>query len=297
MRQKLDNNIGTRPFRRRRTDGPRLFRSGSLQRAYDRHGFVVVPLLDDVEVGIVRREFDKLDHPDLTGFFSSLYSSDHDYKVATSTVLEPFARKAAARYLTGARLLATNFVTKSGPTSSMGPHQDWTFVDERGWSSLNVWCPLMDVSHRTGALYLLDGGQRLPFTIRGANIPSAFAEIEEEVRAAMTCVPMRQGDALMYDHRLLHASPVNESDEIRVAAVAVFFPEATRPLHFRASEGARLERYEIDDTFFVTYTFGSDDLPVSTTYQGAVSWENPRLTMQQVQRLGRPRRRGREPVW
>ena len=48
-----------------------------------------------------------------------------------------------------------------GQDGAMGTHQDWTFVDERRFRSVTVWCPLVDVEQRNGALELLPGSHRI----------------------------------------------------------------------------------------------------------------------------------------
>jgi ectoine hydroxylase-related dioxygenase (phytanoyl-CoA dioxygenase family) len=65
----------------------------------------------------------------------------------------------------------------------------------------------------------------LPFShvyvddIRGLHIPRSFEDLDEALTAQSIGLPMRAGQVLVYDYRLLHSSPPNQSHADRVAVI------------------------------------------------------------------------------
>lgn len=213
------------------------------------------------------------------GFDSTLYSGDGPLKARVHAELLAAMSPLLDDLLTGHRPLLTNFITKGrSPTGTMPPHQDWTFVDEPGSASLNVWVPLTAVDHRNGAMSVLPGAHRMAATMRGTDTPNAFAQIEGAAAQQMVELTMRAGDVLVHDHRLLHASPPNQRRRPRIVAGCAVIPAGAVPIHYRQVGPGLVERYELEDRFFVEHTFGADRLPASAHLVGLVSFEQPVFT-------------------
>jgi len=141
----------------------------------------------------------------------------------------------------------------------MHPHQDWSFVDENEFVSLNVWFPISQTSHKEGALHVYPKSNKWPKTFRGTNIESAVSTIFNDLPInKMTELNVPIGSAVIYDHRLIHASPPNLSENPRIAAAMVCIPKEAELIHY-CRENDNLLVFKIDSTFFYKYTYISQN--------------------------------------
>jgi ectoine hydroxylase-related dioxygenase (phytanoyl-CoA dioxygenase family) len=257
------------------THRPHL-RDARLDEVLERDGFVLIPGAARSSVRPLRRLHHRVVGQVPAGFDSTFYSGDRTVKEAVHTKLLAAMTPMLDSLFVGHEPLLTNFVTKGRSESGvMPPHQDWTFVDEDDAASLNVWIPLVAVDRRNGAMSLLPHGHQMPLTIRGTDTPDPFGAIGDALADQMVEVPMRAGDVLVHDHRVLHGSPPNRRRRARVVAGCALLPEGVRPLHFRQVGPGRLERFELDPTFFTEHTFGAPELPSSATKVADVAFEQP----------------------
>lgn len=245
-----------------------VFKSPECQAAFDRDGFVVLPWMTRQEANALSERYDALPSVPQAGFFSGIYSASEAFKRACHALLEGVAVEFARKHLADYRCLVGNFVLKTPDSQSRMPaHQDWTFVDERRFASVNLWCALTDTNEENGAMHLLRGSHRLGHNVRGTGMPSSFEHVGEIPCADMAYVPLEAGQVIVHDHRVLHASPPNRSQRRRLATAICMVPtEATAVHYFQNPATGRLEVYEIDTEFFAKYTYGENRIPEGTRF-------------------------------
>jgi ectoine hydroxylase-related dioxygenase (phytanoyl-CoA dioxygenase family) len=122
-----------------------------------------------------------------------------------------------------------------GPTGAKGIHRDLRVVDEARYRAVCVWVPLVDVDERNGALRVLPGSQHVPTGPR--SVPRSPADADDAMAdldfADLEPVPMRAGEAVVFDLALVHGSDVNRSSAPRPAVGVAYVPtEATLSLRF-----------------------------------------------------------------
>jgi ectoine hydroxylase-related dioxygenase (phytanoyl-CoA dioxygenase family) len=123
-----------------------------------------------------------------------------------------------------------------------------------------VWCPLVDVDERNGCLQVVKGSHATSHPPRAACTPFAYEHLEPYLREhCLTAVPMKAGQAMLFDQRLFHCSPPNRDSADRVAATAVLAPRDVPLRYYHVidrREPARLEVFEVEDRFFLTHVAG-----------------------------------------
>lgn len=215
-------------------------------------GFAVVRLIDDGAVRDLRHAFHALDiDPPAGGFHATMHLDDADRKHAISEDLKGVLGPAIGRILPDHAPLFANFIVKyPHNTHQVGIHRDWTYVDEARHRSVNVWTALADTDQRNGCLWAVAGSHRdaglraTPFDV------DEFAGREETIHAASVAVPLRAGEALVYDSALIHYSLRNETDAPRPAVGCVCIPEGAMPVHWFREPDGRLVRYDAPSAFF-----------------------------------------------
>jgi len=94
--------------------------------------------------------------------------------------------------------------------------------------------------------------------------------------------PMKAGQALIYDRRLFHGSYPNSTNIERLAIVCLLAPK-NKPLHFcyqEVSSSDKIEIFEIDATFYESYTVGQK--PINAKSLGIFDYEVEPLTPEQL---------------
>jgi len=116
--------------------------------------------------------------------------------------------------------------------SELGPHQDYSMVDEDRFASLYVWVPLIDTSFGNGTLHVVRGSHRFANKIRSRTVPALFDDVLPAVRDAGTRLDCVAGELIIMVAGVIHFSPPNLSGHLRLAAHGVFTPRGAPLVHY-----------------------------------------------------------------
>ena len=244
--------------------GPEVRRTlldDDLQDHLEEHGYAVFDVLDPDDVARLKAVVDDVFPGEREGFHASNVRNDHDYRRLVHQRVGPTLERALSPLLDDYALCNTLSTMKfPGDDSGFVVHQDWKMVDERRFRGINVWCPLVDTDEGNGGLLVLPGSHRQLNAVRcGPDFPTSYQAPGLSVTwDQMLPVPVRAGQALLFDHRLLHGSGPNRSDELRPAVVAVMAPAEAQLMHWFLPdpEKDRLEVQAIDLDFFCDFEVG-----------------------------------------
>ncbi len=114
------------------------------------------------------------------------------------------------------------FIKKySKDTSSSIPiHQDPTlFINEQDKQHIRIWCPLHDVDETNGTMFAVRGSHKFTPPVSAVTVPSHFSNVKELVNSCLECVPLKAGEAIIFDNRTIHYTSPNKTNNIRVAVI------------------------------------------------------------------------------
>jgi len=210
-----------------------------------------------------------------SNFYTSIWSDNIAYKEKVDKALKGILSPFLDKHLKDYKMIFSNFmVKKSAYSSSLQPHQDWSFVREPQHESITVWIPLMDVSEENGALEVLPKSNKLENYKRARFMDSPFSAhnqfIEENL---MKSIPLQKGEALFVNSRTIHASPDNLSGVERVAVSVVVCPKDAPLVHYLDSGQLGIKELEIEADFFIKYS--CFDTP--TNEPVLRNWENQQI--------------------
>ncbi len=240
---------------------PSILKDEAHNRALAEKGYAVFPFLKPEAIEQLASYYLEFQKEEPSHFYSSTHSADMTFRKKTSGVIHAILSPLVADVLTDYKLLGGAYVVK--PAHGKGilqPHQDWNLVDERKSRSYNLWIPLVDVDTRNGAVFVLAGSHAKLNTYRGPGIPSAFKEVEQHIWQKLEPLPMKAGEALFYDHALLHGSPANTSDRVRIGIVCGVIPKDSA-MQIHALQDGNIETFQCDESFFL------EKNPVSDVHQ------------------------------
>ena len=240
-----------------------IFNDTVLDAEFKDKGYITVDFLNRDECDALYTELMKLDSGVDKKFYASLWSSDKEYRLTVDRLIKAaFTEKVKSLFHSNyAPFFSDVLVKKPSLFDKFRIHQDWSFVDETKYTSLFIWCPLVDVNKQNGYLQIMHKSHKIFNNIRGANIPQPYDKIKSYVeRKYLKGIPLPAGKAIIFNQALIHASPPNRSLKARVAAGMMMLPKEAPIYHFvRDNEDpALIHKYSVDYDFFMNYSMGKD---------------------------------------
>jgi ectoine hydroxylase-related dioxygenase (phytanoyl-CoA dioxygenase family) len=220
-------------------------------------GYTVVNFISAEQVDELANFYQEYPNDVEQQFHTTHFSSDKDYKTNIQqfvfSVLEENIKKHFVDYIP---VFANFMVKEAGGSNPMPIHADWTYVDEDSSSSYAIWIPLVDTDIHNGCIGVIPYSQNLSNNIRGPRILQWEHPVNDILIAKMgKLLPMKKGQALIYNHRTLHYSPPNNSDIVRPAINISLVPEGEPIIHYTIPEGkSDILKFAVDDIlFFLDY--------------------------------------------
>jgi hypothetical protein len=238
---------------------PAIFKDPKQDKSLLEKGYVVVDgLLKEQDIRRLK-DFALINDPKQNGaFHTTHFSKDSSFKKEVHELITEVVFPRVKHLINGYEPIFGNFMIKKSDASVMMPlHADWCYVDETKSRSLSIWIPLVDTDQRNGCIGVIEGSHTITNSVRGPNIKQSSALEQDAIwtKKYGHLIPMKAGDALIYDHRLLHFSPANASGQIRPAINLSVTPVGVELIHYCIPEGAeQIEKYAVTDpAFYILY--------------------------------------------
>lgn len=244
----------------------RIFRSARLQREFEADGFVTMPVLGEDELAAVTRHCarvasERSNRSAHAGLYLSLV--DEEDVTRRRTIVEEvhsLVGNALFRVLHPCRLLIGTYVIKPAAGPHTVPHQDPTMTDaETGvHGSLTAWIALQDIALEAGALGIIRASHRFSTRVVGTPVP-VFRTLSQGHEAMLfrylTFVPVKAGEAIMFDTRCIHGAMPNATPNPRVVAAVRITPQDAPLYQFFLKPGTtdRLLKLRISEEYLVRY--------------------------------------------
>lgn len=231
-----------------------IFADIKQQQLFELNGYVVVDLLNQGEVELLAHAYNSQDFGNPDGFYSTSFSKDESIKAKLGNLIEDVVGQKAAKILHSYKSLGSCYLTKApGEKSVMPWHQDWTVVDENLYDSMTIWIALQDVNEQNGAMKVVPGSHRFSDRLRSPLLGNPLSEIEAELEKDALFVNLKAGQAIIFSQALMHASPPNLSDKLRLAVTYGFIHQDAHLYFYFKNEAGLVEKYQVPDTFFKQY--------------------------------------------
>lgn len=233
-----------------------IFKDKELEKEFDKNGFVVVDFIDKEEIEFLERKYYEIHQVNNRGFYATTFKSNLEYRKKVDEVVSSIHNPALEKHFENHKNFLGSFVTKNNePKSELGMHQDLTLVDEDRFVPINVWCPLIDINEKNGALRLLKGSHNFPRTYRAPTIPFTYQEHVKYLERYMTPMYVKAGQAVICSQSTLHDSVPNISDKFRIVSQTfVSHKDAQFQVVFRDKKKPKqLEIYEENQDLLMNF--------------------------------------------
>ena len=244
------------------------FLTPQMKRELEEHGYVVINrFLSEAELEDLG-EFDRA-HPlpnDIAELKNStnINTSDISYRQKVNDKLKNIVSPKLARILPSYRTAFCTWYIKSpnSNTNATRLHQDPSLTAEPQTLSFGIWCPLIDVDPGNGCLHVVKGSHRLNAQSRPLYQFSPFPYNDDIATlltdSYLTHIPLKAGQAILYDKRLFHGATANPTATSRVAFTCLICPERqlTQFVYRSNADSQTVEIYEVEDDFYNRYILG-----------------------------------------
>ncbi len=243
-----------------------LFAQQEHQDYFQKNGYIKLPALEaeDIQQLVdflfqsgIKKENDY-------GFYVGMDHEDKKLVMAMMEKVEQVAMPKVAKYLHDYQLITASYVIKDpNPKGVVPPHQDWTFVeDESRHCSVTCWIALVDTDMHNGCMGVIKGSNNFFNSVRPSpspQVPSPLSKHMFSLFPYFQLLPMKAGEALIFDNRTFHASPPNITNIPRLAVGLSFTQKNAELRHYYLKPGTKdtLLKYKITPDFFTKYDNGS----------------------------------------
>lgn len=264
-----------------------IFKNDEINRAISENGFAIVPFANEDTMQELYSFYKTLQNPDAKGTYVTMFNPSAAYRTAIDTKIKQLCGNTVTDLMNGYRVLYSNFMVKQpGPEGDFPVHQDWTYVDESKHTSIAFWIPLQDVDADNGALHVVKGSHKFITALRGPYVHEPFGGMSQLIKSEFAqAVKLKAGEALVWDHRLIHFSLPNVSAVPRMAFTLIAVPEQVQALHCYSipnTGGTSVQKYAVDTNFYMNYSIGQEPRNVQlleTVYQPGTSFNAEEFKM------------------
>lgn len=267
-----------------------IFKSEEIQNDFDENGFVIVPFIDENQIEELQNLYQSLYPKGVEGFFTTTFANDVGHREMVNRSIREVCSKQIEAIFKQYKILFSSYIVKApGPKSELIMHQDMTLVDEKLYSGINIWCPLVDLDKQNGAIEVLPKSHRFFETYRGSSLPDIYDDVVEEIKPMMKSCQLKAGEAIIFDQSIIHYSPPNLSQEERpVINTFVAHEEAKIKICYwnKEQHGNHVEVFEQEDNFLEQFeNFGHNifNRPTIGKSLGLFPYDFPKLTVENLQ--------------
>ena len=261
-----------------------VFKDATIQSKFEKDGYVILPFYNEAEVEKLTNLYHEMHPSNEKGFFPSTFSQDKNYRHKADEEIRLACQRSVDLYLQDIKMVCGAYIVKTpSPESGMCVHQDMSLLDESRFTGINIWATLCDLNVENGTIFVLKGSHRLFPTYRGSSIPEFFQDVSEDIIDYLEPVIIKAGEAVFFDQSIIHYSPPNYSDQIRIVTNTYFTHEDAEYrtcFYDKEKHPTQIEAFEQSDSFMTDFEqFGNNihDRPQVGKSLGLVDYNFPSI--------------------
>jgi hypothetical protein len=226
-------------------------------------GFVVIPSVLTIQTINVLLDYHFSSNNQLhTGFKTSVWSDNKDYRKATFDLLKPIYDENLKDILIDHEGIMGNYMIKEPQAGSfIDIHADWCFTEEPEIKAINAWIPLVDTSIENGCLRILPYSNQFNYHLRGRKIIHQFEELKNLLEELSEDIIVKAGDLVLFNVACIHHSRDNLSLDKRPAVSMVMVPKKAKVIHYTSYDDTHIRKIPVNDPYFFSKYSAFDDIP------------------------------------
>lgn len=233
-------------------------------------GYTILDLLSNEEIDLFLNHWYKIEPKIEYSDYCSIRGDDLEFNNQVNELIKQTINKKLDHYFVSYHPIEKGSVLIKGKNkheSFIDPHMDPTIVDEVNFCSYNVWIPLVDVNERNGCLHLYNNYAKVQNRIIKRPINQNYKNIIKylDLNFWQNSKPiiLKAGQALIFDHRLPHASKGNSTSIDRIAISTGLIPKNAQIVIYHQTEEMfyknKISRYKVDHETLIAIASNSFD--------------------------------------
>jgi len=267
-----------------------IFKDDKLREQFVENGYVIIPFLNQENIDELLGLYKQLYPKGVKGFFTTTFANNVAHREQVNSAIRKVCMQHIEDVFKAYQLFFSSFIVKApGEDSELIMHQDMTLVDESIFTGINIWCPLVDLNEKNGAIEVLPGSHKLFKTYRGSSIPDIYDDVKDEVKSLMKSCQLKAGEAIIFDQSIIHYSPPNLSDEERpVINTFIAHQDAKIKICYWDKENSpnKIEIFEQENDFLEQFeNFGHNifDRPSIGRSLGLFDYDFPKISVEMLE--------------
>jgi ectoine hydroxylase-related dioxygenase (phytanoyl-CoA dioxygenase family) len=236
-------------------------------------GYCVVDNIGDIKTKQLAALFSSLtsnrDNIPYDKLFTCLTVKDNDFKQDMHQGIRDILDDELNKHLINYSRASYTFQVKGiGNQSELRPHLDWSFTNEfNGSSTYTLWIPLVPSTIKNGTLFVLPSSHHYFKSFRGSGIQQSIDGLHDYIPQYLKPIDVNPGDLLIFNTRLLHYSPNNLSDKIRVSVMANLVDNNSEfHLYYPNKKKKCIDEYVVPNEFFLLYDDMLEERKIPPTF-------------------------------
>jgi hypothetical protein len=248
----------------------RVLRNDDLERAFQKDGYVKIPFISNKEVEELKQLFfdtlpesggqitsDDIKNEHFISYDFTFIDKNPDYKRKVFEIITSYFKPHMEKLLEDYRPIIANYIRKKTDSGEVPLHQNWAFADERKCTTVSIWCPLVDSTVENGTLHVVPGSHKRFGENRGPMVPWELEGIKNEIiKNYLIPIETKAGDCVILDDSIVHYSPLNKTNGLRLAIQLICLPEEIPSIHFHLdpkSNPNEIFVLEVGDEFYMDF--------------------------------------------
>lgn len=267
-----------------------------LEKKFQDNGYIEVPFISAEEVATLKQKF--FDLLPISGgnitasengggnevtYDFTFIDKNIAYKQAVYDVITSYFKPHVEKWLADYRPIIANYIRKNTSGGEVPLHQNWAFANERKYTTVSIWCPLVDSFEENGTLQVIPGSHKKFAEVRGPMIPWELEGIKQEIinKYLIPC-NVKAGHAIILDDSIVHYSAINKTDGLRLAIQLILIPSEISSIHYHVNPAVdknKVNILEVDTDFYMQFNPWMQ--PVGAKIIDTFHYEPRALTVQQ----------------
>lgn len=243
-----------------------IFTDQGDQQAFVKKGYFTKTVMTRDEAASALEDFVKM--APATGFVSNpalgdqikyhVTDLDNDlkYKKSVTDYTVKYFSSVVDKILVDHRILTATLFVKPAHSKAIELHNDWTLQEDNSEPTIYVWIPLVDVTPENGPVSILEGSHGVLDFLHGARTRAACVDTNGQFDDEVVSVPVKAGEALVFDAAALRGSSENTTDQPRIALRLACIPNDRKgALHKQSAENPdMIETYSMERDEFADHS-------------------------------------------
>lgn len=246
-----------------------VFHDPALQKQFDKDGYVCLPFISPEKVEMLKQAFfdtlpksggqlgaDDVKNGHTITYDFTFIDKNPEYKKLVFDIIVKEFEQEYSKVLDNYKPIIANFIRKKTDGGEVPLHQNWAFVEETKYTSVSIWCPLVDSTVENGTLQVVPGSHKRFGLQRGPKVPWELEGIKNEIiNDYLIPLETKAGDCVILDDSIVHYTAINKTPGLRLTIQLILIPADTYSVHYdlKSSNDSEVSVLEVDHDFYMKF--------------------------------------------